>query len=186
MSEVASKPADLPAPAPHEPIRALLRAGRNDEAIVKLCAITVTQPDDLAAKELLFDAFFQKRDWPPAHALVRELARRQPDNARLQRALIVTPSNMKSYDEAIAKAHEFIAQHGDDLTILDTLKVAHFYTGKIEDAVRYGQRGIELRDAEACSVPTTATLHEPALPPSGQNVISFSLWGPAPFYVTAR
>jgi len=74
-----------PTPQFYDPIRALLRAGRNDEAIVKLCPIIVTRPDDLVAKELLFDAFFQKRDWQPAFALIDELARRQPDNARLQR-----------------------------------------------------------------------------------------------------
>jgi hypothetical protein len=44
----------------------LLRAGKNDEAIVRLCAINITQPDDLVARELLFDAFFQKREWTPA------------------------------------------------------------------------------------------------------------------------
>ena len=48
------------APSWHDPIRALLRAGRNDEAIVRLCAINITQPDDLVAKELLFDAFFSE------------------------------------------------------------------------------------------------------------------------------
>ena len=67
-------------PAPrHDAIRALLRAGDNDKAIVRLCAITVSDPDDLAAKELLFDAFFQKRDWAPALALADEL---QPPPAR--------------------------------------------------------------------------------------------------------
>jgi hypothetical protein len=50
----------------HGPIRALPRIGKNDEAIVRLCAIVVTRPDDLNAKELLFDAFIQKRDWLPA------------------------------------------------------------------------------------------------------------------------
>ncbi len=63
---------------PHESIRALLRAGKNDEAIVRLAAIVVTQPDDLDAKELLFDAFFQKRDWLPALSLAEELMRRRP------------------------------------------------------------------------------------------------------------
>ena len=43
----------------HEGIRALLRVGRNDEAIVRLCAIGIIRPDDLEARELLFDAFFQ-------------------------------------------------------------------------------------------------------------------------------
>ncbi len=47
-----------PTPQFYDPIRALLCADRNDEAIIKLCAIVVTRPDDLLAKELLFDAFF--------------------------------------------------------------------------------------------------------------------------------
>lgn len=182
MSEVASEPIPQPAPQPYAPIRALLRAGRNDEAIVKLCALIVTRPDDLVAKELLFDAFFQKRDWLPAFALAEELARRQPENVRLQKALIATLSNMKRYEEAITQAVRYIERHGEDLTILDALKVAHFYSGKVDEAIRYGQRAIELRDAQACRVPTAVTMTEPSGPPSGRNVISFSLWGSAPFY----
>src|ERR1700737_3751902 len=88
----------------HDAIRALLRAGRYDEAIVKTCAINITRPDDLVAKELLFDAFFQKREWLPALALAEDLVRRQPDIARLQKALIATLSNMKRYDETIVQA----------------------------------------------------------------------------------
>jgi hypothetical protein len=181
-SDIAGAPAPQPAPQSHDPIRALLRAGKNDEAIVRLCAIAVTRPDDLNAKELLFDAFFQKRDWPPALALAEDLARRRPDVARLQKALIATLSNMKRYDETIVKAAQYIERHGEELTILDALKVANFYTGKIDEAIRYGQRGIELRDAEAAKIPRVMTMTEPRGPPSGHNVISFSLWGPAPFY----
>lgn len=49
---------DAPDPAGlHDPIRRLLRADRNDEAIVRLCAIVITRPDDQEARELLFDAF---------------------------------------------------------------------------------------------------------------------------------
>src|SRR5882757_8856187 len=156
----------LPKPAPrHDAIRALLRAGDNDKAIVQLCAITVSHPDDLVAKELLFDAFFQKREWVPALALAEELNRRQPGIARLEKARIATLSNLKRFDETIAQAQRYIERHGEDLTILDTLKVAHFYTGKTADAIRYGQRALDLRDAEACRNP----------PP-------VSLWGPAPFY----
>lgn len=62
--------------------RALLRAGKNDEAIVKSCTVAVIRPDDLIIKGLLFDASFQKRDWLPALALVKELARRLPDVPR--------------------------------------------------------------------------------------------------------
>ena len=181
MSNLVSGTLAQPAPR-HDAIRALLRAGDNDKAIVQLCAITVSDPDDLVAKELLFDAFFQKRDWVPALALAEELNRRQPGMARLQKARIATLSNLKRFDETIAQAQHYIAQHGEDLTILDTLKVAHFYTGKTEEAIRHGQRALDLRDAEACRNPLPFALKEPGGPPSGQNVISFSLWGTAPFY----
>jgi tetratricopeptide (TPR) repeat protein len=183
MSEAASVSPPPPAPHPYEPIRALLVAGKNDEAIVKLCALIVTRPDDVAVRTLLFDAFFQKRAWLPALALIEDLNRRRPDDARLQKSMIVTLSNMQRYREAIAQAHQYIVRHGEDLAIIDVLKVAHFYTGNVDDAVRYGQRGLELRDDEACRRPRAGAVREPTAPLGGQDVISFSLWGNAPFYV---
>ena len=182
MSNAASGTPPQVAPQVYDHISALLRAGKNDEAIVKLSAIGAIRPDDLVAKELLFDAFFQKRDWLPALALAEDLSRRQPSVARLQKALIATLSNMKRYEETITQASAYIAQHGEDLTMLDALKVAYFYTGKINEAVRYGQRAIELRDAEARRNPPDVVVIEPSGPPSGSNVISFSLWGTQPFY----
>jgi hypothetical protein len=173
----------IPPPAtPHEAIRALLRVGKNDEAIVRLCAITVARPDDLAAKDLLFDAFYQKRDWAPALVLIEQLVRAQPDVLRLRKALIATLSNMKRFEEAIAHASRYIENHGDDLTVLDALKVANFYTGRTDEAVRHGQRAIEMRDREASQIRLPFALTPPNGPPSGMDVISFSLWGTAPFY----
>jgi hypothetical protein len=148
-----------------------------------LCALIVTRPDDVAVRTLLFDAFFQKRAWLPALALIEDLNRRRPDDARLQKSMIVTLSNMQRYREAIAQAHQYIVRHGEDLAIIDVLKVAHFYTGNVDDAVRYGQRGLELRDDEACRRPRAGAVREPTAPLGGQDVISFSLWGNAPFYV---
>jgi hypothetical protein len=182
MTEVVFGANTKSAPSWHDPIRVLLRAGRNDEAIVRLCAINITAPDNLVAKELLFDAFFQKRDWAPALALAEDLVRRQPDVARLQKALIATLSNMKRFEETITQAARYIERHGEDLTMLDALKVAYFYTRKIDDAVRYGQRALTLRDIEACRNPPAVAVTEPDGPPMGNNVISFSLWGTAPFY----
>ena len=182
MAEASSTGPVRVAPKVYDHIRALLRAGRNDEAIARACAVAVIRPDDLTAKELLFDGFFQNRDWLPAHALAEELVQRQPDVARLQKALIATLSNMKRYDETISQAYRYIARHGEDLTMLDALKVAHFYNGKPEEAIRYGQRALEIRDAQACASPPPLVMAEPPGPPAGRNVISFSLWGKAPFY----
>jgi hypothetical protein len=115
--------------------------------------------------------------------LIEDLNRRRPDDPRLQKSMIVTLSNMQRYREAIAQAHQYIVRHGEDLAIIDVLKVAHFYTGNVDAAVRYGQRGLELRDDEACQRPRAGAVREPKAPPAGRNVISFSLWGKAPFYV---
>lgn len=177
MTGGAAQPADHLAS-----IRELLRAGRNDEAIVRLCASLVMQPSDLGARELLFDVFFQKRDWPPALALAMDLAAQLPGTARLEKAVIATLSNMKRYDEAIVRAERYVEQHDEDLTMLDALKVAYFYTGKADDAVRFGQRALDLRDAAATRNGAPHPMTAPAGTPSGENVISFSLWGTAPFY----
>jgi tetratricopeptide (TPR) repeat protein len=182
MAKVAGGAPPKVAPQLYDHIRALLRAGKNDEAIVRACAVAVIRPDDLIAKELLFDGYFQKRDWLPALALAEELVRLQPDVARLQKAMIATLSNLKRYDETIAKAFEYIVRNGEDLTMLDALKVAYFYTGKPDEAIRYGQRALELRDEEACRNPPNVVVTTPDGPPAGENVIAFSLWGKAPFY----
>jgi tetratricopeptide (TPR) repeat protein len=181
MSSTDSRTVSPPV-RPHEAIRLLLRAGKNDEAVVQLCALVITGPDDWEAKELLFDAFFQKREWAPALVLLNELIRARPDDPRLQRSLIATLSNMKRFAEAITQATSYIARHGEDLTVLDALKVANFYSGKVDEAIRYGQRGITLRDQEALQNPLPFALTKPAGLPRGSNIISYSLWGPAPFY----
>ncbi len=181
MSTTSAGTLPNPAAVPHADIRALLRAGQNEQAIVRLCAITVVNPADLDAKELLFDAFFQSRNWEPARVLAEELVAARPDLPRLRRNVIVTLSNMKRYEEAIAQARQYLAQHGENLQILDVLKVGCFYTRRTEEAIHYGQRGLTLRDEEACRNPPPMAMHAPS-GRRGSHVISFSLWGPAPFY----
>ena len=181
MAKTISGSLPRAAALPHEDIRVLLRAGKNEAAIARLCAILVVHPDDLIAKELLFDAFFQSRNWRPALVLAEELAVRQPGVPRFQKSLIATLSNMRRFDEAIAKATQYIERYGEDLIVLDALKVAHFYSGRTEEAIRYGQRALDLRDAEACRNPPAMAVHEPT-GRAGRDVISFSLWGSAPFY----
>jgi tetratricopeptide (TPR) repeat protein len=170
------------APELYDNIRALLRAGRNDQAIARACAVTVILPNDVIAKELLFNGFFQKRDWLPALAVADELVRRQPNVARLQSLLIATLSNLKRYDEAIERAHQYVAKYGEDPSMLDALKVANFYKGNLSEAIRFGQRAMERRDTEFCRAACDVSFVEPEGPPIDRNVISFALWGSKQIY----
>jgi len=167
---------------PHAEIRALLRAGRNDEAIARLCRVIVTAPADLVAKQILFDAFFQKRDWEPALVLAEELSRHSPDNAQAAMFVVATLGNMRRVDDTIARAQDYLKRFGEHVTVLDALKVAYFCLGQVDTAVRYGQRALELRDAEACRG-KVAAIGTPATPPQGRDVIAFSLWGNNPCHV---
>ena len=167
--------------ARHEAIRVLLRAGKNNEAIAQLTEILRTDPRDADALYILFDAFFQKRDWARALAALEVLIKLAPQEPRYRKALILTLSNMKRYDDAIRQAEEYLAQHRDDIAVLEVLKVAYFYTGKIIKAAGYGQRVLELRDREARHHPPQMKMTEPS-GRVGRDVISFSLWGAAPFY----
>ena len=93
MSNTVSETPLKVAPQVYDHIRALLRAGRNDEAIARSCAVIVMRPDDLVAKKLLFDVRSEigcrRSRWQRNWCAV------SPDIARLQKALIATLSNMK-------------------------------------------------------------------------------------------
>jgi hypothetical protein len=163
-------------PQPHAPIRQLLNAGRNDEAIALLKSALAAKPDDLAARELMFDAHFQKRSWSGALAELEILRKAKPDSLRYWTFLISTLSNMKRYAEAATEARQYLAEHGENIGVLNNLKVAYFYLGKIDEAVRCGQRVLELHDAEAWRHFDGAQLG-PSADRAGKSVISFSLWG---------
>src|SRR5690349_21785489 len=96
------------APQPHAPIRQLLNAGRNDEAISRLKPILAAKPDDLAARELMFDAHFQKRSWNDALAELEILRNAKPESLRYRTFLISTLSNMKRYAEAATEAKNYL------------------------------------------------------------------------------
>src|SRR5215470_6230403 len=113
MASAAGGKVTIQAAQRYEPIRILLRAGKNAEAVARLCPIIVTRPDDLHAKELLFDAFFQSRNWEPAVVLAQELIKHRPDSPGLQRSLIVTLSNMKRYEDAIPLAARHLERYGE-------------------------------------------------------------------------
>jgi hypothetical protein len=160
----------------HEPIRVLLRGGKYEQAISTLRGIIAAHPSDITAIHLLFDAHFQKRDWQSALTLAQQLTKLRPQIANYEKLVISTLSNMKRYDEAIAQARSFSARYGEDLEVLNILKIAYFYTGSVGEAIRCGQRVMEIRDAEMCSRTAPLKLGEPSKR-SGRNIIAFTIWG---------
>ena len=175
MALVSTGPTKPPQDS-YAPIRQLLHAGRNDEAIVRLKQILAAKTDDLAARELLFDAQFQRRSWPDALAELEILRQAKPDSPRYRTFLISTLSNMGRSADAAAEAMAFLKQHGENLGVLNVLKVAYFNLGKLKEAVRCGQRVLELYDAE-CWRRADGTRLTPSAGRAGKSVISFSLWG---------
>lgn len=179
MQPVSGALRRVPTP-PHERVRLLLRAGRNAEAVAALRDVLAAAPADLAARKLLFDAYFQGRDWPAALAVARSLAGEAGDTALYRRWIINTLSNMGSYREAAGEARAYLSRHGEDAGVLNTLKIACFYLGDTREAIECGQKVMEIRDREA-----VALGGEPVGAPAGRrgkDVIGFTLWGGAPVY----
>ena len=69
---------------------------------------------------------------------------------------------MKRYDEAIVEAGSFSARYGEDLEVLNILKIAYFYTGSLDKAIRCGQPVMEIPDAEMRSRTAPLKLGEPS------------------------
>ena len=161
MSQTASEAPPRQAPHPYEPIRALLQAARTTKPSSNRARLSSPGRTIWSCHVISCST----RSFRSANGCRRLLSSRieskRPNDARLEKSLVVTLSNMKRYDEAIAQAHRYIVRYGEDLTIIDVLKVAHFYTGKVDDAVHYGRRGIELRDAAASRPPRAGVLCEP-------------------------
>jgi Flp pilus assembly protein TadD len=165
----------------HQSARTLLRCGKYGEAAEKLEAIVADDPTDAEAIRLLADAYFQQRNWQRAHALAQQLIQLRPEVAEYRKLMIATLSNSKRYDDAIKDASAFGARYGDDVEVLNILKIAHFYKGDIASAVRCGQRVMELRDIEVCQRAATKETIK-ATAQSGRDVIAFTLWGDKPIY----
>src|SRR6202000_1055336 len=71
---------------------------------------------------------------------------------------------------------------GETLMVLDALKVANFSPARADEGIRYGQRGLTLRDQESLQTPLPFALTEPAGPPRGADVLSYSMWAAATSY----
>ncbi len=179
--QIAPRP-QAPVTTNHDSIRLLLRAGRNVDALQALQTVIVANPGDLAARELLFDGYFQSRRWDEALVQANTLLRECPDEARYRMWRISTLANLKRYAETVREAGSFAGRYGENARLLNVLKIAHFYLNEIPQAVKCGQRAMEMTDAEAWSKTIPMRLKQTG-DGAGKNIISFSLWGANAIYI---
>ena len=156
----------------------MLREGKNHEAISYLKAQRSLSPK---GQDYLCDAYFQSRDWKSAYDTLRVLMASgavTPYNRKLEAKIL---SNWGRYEEALSCIKAFLADHGDDIEANVTAKTCNFNLGNHEEALRYGQKAIVLKDRLAnADSPKPRPIHPNK---TGRRVISFSVWGTRKAYI---
>jgi hypothetical protein len=155
----------------------LLRHGRNQEAIAWLKA---REPLTPRALDYLCDAYFQSRDWekayetfrliPPSHAAT-------PANRKLEAKIL---SNWGRHREALTCIQAYASDHENDLEAMVIAKVCCHNLGDQDNAKRYGQQALHLKD-KAAVAPAHVTPVRPNKP--GRRVIAYSIWGTQKAYL---
>lgn len=149
----------------------LLREGRNQEAIACLKAQEALTP---RALDYLCDAYFQSRDWKNAYETFRLISptnAASPSNRKLEAKIL---SNWGRHHEALVRVQSYVSDHGEDLEAMVIAKVCCYNLGDQDNARRYGQQALLLRDRAA----VTPEKIQPICPnKSGRRVIAYSIWG---------
>lgn len=149
----------------------LLREGRNQEAIDYLKAQEALTP---RALDYLCDAYFQSRDWKNAYETFRRIAptnAASPSNRKLEAKIL---SNWGRYHDALVRIQSYVSDHGEDLEAVVIAKVCAHNLGDQDNARRYGQQALLLRDRAA----VTPERMPPICPnKAGRRVIAYSIWG---------
>ncbi|MGE3247283.1 MAG: tetratricopeptide repeat protein, partial [Beijerinckiaceae bacterium] len=76
----------------------LLQAGSNDAAIAILDKLVSMQPDNLLAREYLFDAYFQSRRWSKAIEVNKRLLELNPNSGKYWQQRLHALNNNKDFD----------------------------------------------------------------------------------------
>lgn len=155
-----------------ENARALLRQGKNVEAITLLKSYSDSSDDALT---YLTDAYFQSRNWKNALGCVRKAISRQIRLDYHQVLEIQILCNMKQYEDVIKITGKYESKYGSNLKVIQCKKIAYFFLGRIKEAQNYGQLEIQLR---ASNAEEGIKQHPKLILNKGnKKIISYSLWG---------
>jgi hypothetical protein len=120
------------------------------------------------------------------HATVLEMSKRIAEKEPSSRA-IMNVAIAHRHHHRYAEARDWVLAH---MEAIDPIERAGFlcamaaYLHDDQDAIRWGNESLELRDAAASfAAPITPVIHAYSPDQPGRNIICFSLWGDAPRYI---
>jgi rhomboid protease GluP len=95
-------------------IQHLISAGKYDEALAQLQALTAREPSFAPAQAMLASLYFQERRYPEALVAMQKAYQGDPTNITYQRKLGSAYLSLGENDQAIAFFQKLIAQNPDD------------------------------------------------------------------------
>ena len=167
---------------------AAYRRGALEEALSiqrRVVAAQNPQAEDFLLLAMLLHSSKQTAE---AFAALREGLRRYPDSAELHENLGVCLIRAKDSPAAVQAFERALALGSQGTNVLDGLCSALGHVGRHAEAVAYGRKSLEQKDAKFAALPALARI--PATPPlafdggnRSQNIISYALWGAEPRYI---
>lgn len=162
---------------------ALLRAGKNEEAVAFLETRVRADPDDHVAWHQLAQAETQRRGYFRALKVIRRAVTLAPDELAYRRFMGFALSNLGRFDDAIAILSLIVQSDPEDYFALHALQIAYCKAGKDDHAIALGRKILELEDRAAVARPLeSAGAVKKSSQRGGRKVIAYALWGANPIY----
>ncbi|MEO0416362.1 MAG: tetratricopeptide repeat protein, partial [Verrucomicrobiota bacterium] len=138
--------------------------------------------------KLLSLYLYSAGDYPSALQMTETLRDLDPDDAETHANLGVILRKMNKIPEAIIPLEKSVELDPDRSNTHDALAHNYGQLRNVEKCREHGNRSLELKDRDACER-VGKVYAIPSQPPKafqhgGNNVISFSLWGKNPRYLT--
>jgi tetratricopeptide (TPR) repeat protein len=167
------------------------RRGSLEEAIsLQRRVVLVNDPHQKPALRdfLLLGLFLHSnRQIAEMNSVLRDALRLYPDAPELHENLGIGLRAEGNFAAAAAALQRALALGSQSVNVLDALCNALAHLGRHDEAVRYGRRSLEQKDASFGAAPPLGTIPDEAPPPFNpqhlaENVISYALWGDDPRY----
>ena len=156
----------------------LIRAGQFAEALAEVQALLAAEPDSTKFLRVQHQALMGLRRFAEAAAAIARACDLRPENKHYRKMLAIALKDSGDDAAALPLLEALQDENSRDIDVLSALTVAHYRLGNEADALRCGQRKLDLLVEGA---PAQAASAAEGLP-AGRNLVSYSLWGSAAQY----